>query len=56
MRARGFTQDDAHIFCTEDQVQAEVATLIDMVFETYRDFGFTDFALGPVATPGQARG
>jgi threonyl-tRNA synthetase len=40
MRARRFTQDDAHIFCTEDQLQAEVATLIDMVFETYRDFGF----------------
>jgi threonyl-tRNA synthetase len=45
MRARRFTQDDAHIFCTEDQLQAEVATLIDMVFETYRDFGFTDIAL-----------
>jgi threonyl-tRNA synthetase len=40
MRARRFTQDDAHIFCTEDQLQAEVGTLIDMVFETYRDFGF----------------
>ncbi|WPL18115.1 Threonine--tRNA ligase [Thiorhodovibrio winogradskyi] len=40
MRARRFTQDDAHVFCTEDQLQAEVATLIDMVFETYRDFGF----------------
>jgi threonyl-tRNA synthetase len=45
MRARRFTQDDAHVFCTEDQLQAEVATLIDMVFETYRDFGFTDIAL-----------
>jgi threonyl-tRNA synthetase len=45
MRARRFTQDDAHIFCTEDQLQDEVATLIDMVFETYRDFGFTDIAL-----------
>jgi threonyl-tRNA synthetase len=40
MRARRFTQDDAHVFCTEDQLQQEVATLIDMVFETYRDFGF----------------
>jgi len=45
MRARRFTQDDAHIFCTEDQLQAEVATLIDMVFETYRDFGFDSIAL-----------
>ncbi len=45
MRARRFTQDDAHIFCSEDQLQDEVATLIDMVFETYRDFGFTDIAL-----------
>jgi threonyl-tRNA synthetase len=45
MRARRFTQDDAHIFCTEDQLQAEVATLIDMVFETYHDFGFDQIAL-----------
>jgi len=45
MRARRFTQDDAHIFCTEDQLQAEVSTLIDMVFETYRDFGFDQIAL-----------
>jgi threonyl-tRNA synthetase len=45
MRARRFTQDDAHIFCTEDQLQAEVSTLIDMVFETYRDFGFDQIVL-----------
>ncbi|EGV27957.1 threonyl-tRNA synthetase [Thiorhodococcus drewsii AZ1] len=45
MRARRFTQDDAHVFCTEEQLQSEVATLIDMVFETYRDFGFTDIDL-----------
>jgi threonyl-tRNA synthetase len=45
MRARRFTQDDAHVFCTEAQLQGEVATLIDMVFETYRDFGFTDIEL-----------
>ena len=42
LRVRGFTQDDAHIFCTEDQIQAEVAELIDLVFEVYRDFGFSD--------------
>ncbi len=42
MRARHFTQDDAHIFCTEDQVQDEVSKFIDMLFEVYRDFGFED--------------
>ncbi|KAA6185770.1 threonine--tRNA ligase [Thiohalocapsa marina] len=45
MRARRFTQDDAHVFCTEDQLQQEVSTLIDMVFETYRDFGFDHIEL-----------
>jgi len=45
MRARRFTQDDAHIFCTEDQLQGEVTALIDMVFETYRDFGFDSIDL-----------
>ena len=45
MRARRFAQDDAHVFCTEEQLQSEVATLIDMVFETYRDFGFDEIEL-----------
>ncbi|RTE87333.1 MULTISPECIES: threonine--tRNA ligase [Gammaproteobacteria] len=40
MRVRGFTQDDAHIFCTESQVQEEVAGCIRMVYETYQTFGF----------------
>jgi len=40
MRARYFTQDDAHIFCTEDQIQSEVANFIDLLFEVYHDFGF----------------
>ncbi|EKE86889.1 threonine--tRNA ligase [Idiomarina xiamenensis] len=40
MRVRGFTQDDAHVFCTESQVQAEVASCIEMVYDTYRTFGF----------------
>ena len=56
MRARRFTQDDAHIFCTEDQLQAEVATLIDMVFETYRDFGFDQVALALSLRPDQRVG
>ncbi|MCK7458428.1 threonine--tRNA ligase [Idiomarina aminovorans] len=40
MRVRGFTQDDAHIFCSEEQVQEEVAGCIKMVYETYKTFGF----------------
>jgi threonyl-tRNA synthetase len=42
MRVRGFTQDDAHIFCTEDQVQPEVSRFIVMLNEVYRDFGFDE--------------
>jgi threonyl-tRNA synthetase len=42
MRVRNFTQDDAHIFCTEDQIQPEVSALIDLVFKVYADFGFND--------------
>ncbi|HEY4697867.1 MAG TPA: threonine--tRNA ligase [Gallionella sp.] len=42
MRVRGFTQDDAHIFCTEEQVQSEVSQFIVMLNEVYRDFGFDD--------------
>ncbi|MBT1063792.1 threonine--tRNA ligase [Bowmanella sp. Y26] len=40
MRVRGFTQDDAHIFCTEEQVLSEVGGCIDMIYETYKTFGF----------------
>ncbi len=40
MRVRNFVQDDAHIFCTESQVQQEVSDFIDLVFEVYRSFGF----------------
>ncbi|SFJ94154.1 threonine--tRNA ligase [Methylophaga sulfidovorans] len=42
MRLRGFTQDDAHIFCTEDQIQSEVATFIELLHEVYADFGFNE--------------
>lgn len=42
MRVRGFVQDDAHIFCTEDQVQSEVASFIALLYSVYADFGFTD--------------
>jgi threonyl-tRNA synthetase len=42
MRVRGFTQDDAHIFCTEKQIQPEVSEFIDFLHEVYRDFGFNE--------------
>jgi threonyl-tRNA synthetase len=42
MRVRGFTQDDAHIFCTEAQIQPEVSRFIDMLHEIYADFGFSE--------------
>jgi len=42
MRVRGFTQDDAHIFCTEQQIQPEVARFIDFLHSVYDDFGFTE--------------
>ncbi len=42
MRVRGFTQDDAHIFCTEEQIQEEVSQFIDFLHEVYDDFGFTE--------------
>jgi threonyl-tRNA synthetase len=40
LRLRNFVQDDAHIFCTEDQIQAEVSTFIDLLHRVYADFGF----------------
>ena len=40
MRVRGFTQDDAHIFCEESQIQDEVSSFIDLLHEVYEDFGF----------------
>jgi threonyl-tRNA synthetase len=43
MRVRGFTQDDAHIFCTEDQIESETAKFIDLLSSIYRDTGFTKF-------------
>ena len=42
MRVRGFTQDDAHIFCGEKQIQPEVASFIDFLHEVYEDFGFSE--------------
>jgi len=42
MRVRNFVQDDAHIFCTEDQIMSEVSDFIDLLYEVYRDFGFEE--------------
>ena len=51
MRARRFVQDDAHIFCTPDQLQDEIADLIELTRTTYRDFGFEDVILGLSTRP-----
>jgi threonyl-tRNA synthetase len=45
MRVRGFTQDDAHIFCTEGQVQAEAVAFIDLLQKVYADFGFSEILI-----------
>ncbi|MFV3089575.1 threonine--tRNA ligase [Pseudomonas sp. GW6] len=45
MRVRGFVQDDAHIFCTEEQVKKEAADFIKLTLQVYSDFGFTDIAM-----------
>lgn len=51
MRTRSFTQDDAHIFCTENQIQEEVSRFIDFVNDVYADFGFVDFSVGLATRP-----
>lgn len=56
MRVRGFTQDDAHIFCTEDQIQPEVASFIGMLDEVYADFGYDDIILKLSTRPEQRVG
>jgi len=45
MRVRGFTQDDAHIFCTEDQLRAECLRINDLILTTYADFGFEEVSV-----------
>jgi threonyl-tRNA synthetase len=56
MRVRNFVQDDAHIFCTEDQIQAEVSAFIDLVFKVYKDFGFEDVIVALSTRPEQRVG
>jgi len=45
MRVRNFVQDDAHIFCTENQIESEVSDFIDLLFRVYADFGFLDVSV-----------
>ncbi|CAN7320106.1 threonine--tRNA ligase [Rhizobacter sp. LjRoot28] len=54
MRVRGFTQDDGHIFCTEDQILEECAAFTALLQQVYKDFGFTDI-IYKVATRPEAR-
>ena len=56
MRVRNFTQDDAHIFCTEAQIQGEVAAFIALLQAVYRDFGFADVELKLSTRPAQRVG
>ncbi|BAN69204.1 threonine--tRNA ligase [endosymbiont of unidentified scaly snail isolate Monju] len=56
MRVRNFVQDDAHIFCTEEQILPEVLAFIDLLFEVYRDFGFEDVQIKLSTRPEQRVG
>ncbi len=56
MRVRGFVQDDAHIFCREDQVQKEVTDFIDVLSAVYRDFGFDEIIVRLSTRPEQRVG
>ncbi|MCB1747441.1 MAG: threonine--tRNA ligase [Gammaproteobacteria bacterium] len=56
LRARRFTQDDAHIFCDEEGLQGEVSRLIDMTFQVYRDFGFDQIEVALSLRPAQRVG
>ncbi len=56
MRVRSFTQDDAHIFCTEDQIQDEVSAFIDLLYNVYADFGFDEIIIKLSTRPEQRVG
>jgi len=56
MRVRGFVQDDAHIFCAESQIQEEVSTFTDLLYDVYADFGFTDVIIRLSTRPEQRVG
>jgi threonyl-tRNA synthetase len=56
MRVRGFTQDDGHIFCTEEQIQSECTAFNKLALDVYRDFGFTDIAIKLALRPDKRLG
>jgi threonyl-tRNA synthetase len=56
MRVRGFVQDDAHIFCTEDQVSSEASAFIDLLRRVYRDFGFDEILIKLATRPAKRIG
>jgi threonyl-tRNA synthetase len=56
MRVRQFTQDDAHIFCTEEQINSETKSFCDLVLEVYKEFGFTDISIALSTRPEQRAG
>src|SRR5580765_5062671 len=56
MRVRGFTQDDGHIFCSEDQIQPEVTAFNRLALAVYKDFGFTDVAIKIALRPDKRLG
>jgi threonyl-tRNA synthetase len=51
MRVRGFTQDDAHVFCSEDQLEAEIMRINDLMMSVYRDFGFEEVVVKLATRP-----
>jgi threonyl-tRNA synthetase len=56
MRVRGFTQDDAHIFCREDQIESEISRLLEFNLNLLKDFGFTQFEINLSTRPEKAVG
>ena len=55
-RARSFTQDDAHIYCTEEQIQAELEGVVKLVEKVYKEFGFTDYHVELSTRPSKSIG
>jgi threonyl-tRNA synthetase len=55
-RVRTFAQDDAHIFCTLDQVQSEIQAFLDLVYRVYEDFGFDEVRIVIATRPDQRLG
>jgi threonyl-tRNA synthetase len=56
LRVRGFTQDDAHIFCTPDQIETEIDDVLDLTFDLMEAFGFDDFTMSLSTKPDKAVG